>query len=66
MALLEVETIQSCIKRNGLAPFKSRNLRKMAEIIVEEAETFVLTGTISSHRALVTKQQKALSWPRPR
>ena len=35
MASLEVETIQSCIKQVGLAPTKSRNLRKMAEIIVE-------------------------------
>ena len=35
MASLEVETIQSCIKQVGLAPTKSRNLKKMAEIIVE-------------------------------
>lgn len=35
MASLEVDEIQSCIREVGLAPTKSRNLRKMAEMIVE-------------------------------
>ena len=35
MVLLEVETIQSIIQEIGLAPTKARNLRKMAEQILE-------------------------------
>ena len=35
MASLEVDEIQSCIREVGLAPTKSRNLSKMAEMIVE-------------------------------
>ena len=48
MASLEVEEIQSLIREIGLAPTKAKNLKLMAEQILQEGEKLSLIGIFSN------------------